>query len=43
MTDTSPYTIAVFFSSYKLPKTLTVTMLLLFGPVSLLCETFLFI
>ena len=34
---------AVFFSSYKLPKTVRVTMLLLFGPVELLCGTFLFI
>ena len=29
------------FSSYKLPKTVTVTTLLLFGPVTLLCGTFL--
>ena len=29
------------FSSYKLPKTVTVTMLLLFGHVELLCGTFL--
>ena len=30
------------FSSNKLPKTVTVTMLLLFGPVTLLCGTFRF-
>ena len=29
------------FSSYKLLKTVTVTTLLLFGPVTLLCGTFL--
>ena len=29
------------FSSYKLPKTVAVTTLLLFGPVTLLCATFL--
>ena len=29
------------FSSYKLPKTVTVTTLLLFGPVMLLCGAFL--
>ena len=29
------------FSSYQLPKTVTVTTLLLFGPVMLLCGTFL--
>ena len=33
----------VFFSSYKLPKTVTVTTLLLFGHVTLLFGTFLFI
>ena len=42
-TDTSPHITAVFFSSYELKKTLPVTMLLLFGPVTLLCGTFLFI
>ena len=42
-TDTSPFIIVVFFSSHKLPKTLTVTTLLLFGHVTLLCVTFLFI
>ena len=31
------------FSSYKLPKTVTVTMVQLFGHVTLLCGTFLFI
>ena len=31
------------FSSYKLPKTVTVTTFLLFGSVTLLCGTFLFI
>ena len=46
MTDTSSCITAVFFSSYKLPKTVTVTMLWLlfysyFGPVTLLCGTFL--
>ena len=39
--DASPGTSDVLFSSYKLPK--TVTTLLLFGPVTLLCGTFLFI
>ena len=34
---------AVFFSSYKLPKTVTVTTLLLFGHVTLLRGTLLFI
>ena len=43
LTDTSPRTAVDFFSSYKLPKTVTVTMLLLFGHVTLLCGTFLFI
>ena len=33
----------VSFSSYKLPKTVTVTTLLLFGSVMLLCGTFLFL
>ena len=42
-TDTSPHITAVLFSSYKLPKTLLVTTLLLFGPVMLLCGTFLFL
>ena len=42
-TDTSPHTSAVFSSSYKLPKTLTVSTLLLFGHVTLLCGTYLFI
>ena len=32
-----------FFASYKLPKTITVTTLLLFDHVTLLCGTFLFI
>ena len=32
---------AVFFTLYKLPKTVTVTTLLLFGNVTLLCGTFL--
>ena len=41
-TDTSPHITAVFFSSHKLPKTLLVTTLLLFGPVTLLRGTFLF-
>ena len=31
------------FSLYKLPKTVIVAMLLLFGPVTLLCGTFVFI
>ena len=40
----SPRTTVVFFhSSYKLPKTLTVTTLLLFGHVTLLCGKLLFI
>ena len=43
MTDASPRTAVVFFSSYKLPKTAKVTMLLLFGHVTLLCGKFLFI
>ena len=43
MTDTSPHITAVFFSSYKMPKTLPVTMWLLFGPVTLLFGTFVFI
>ena len=38
MTDTSP----ISFSSYKFPKTIPDTTLLLFGPVSLLCVIFLF-
>ena len=38
-TDASPPTAVVFFSSYKLSKTVTVTMLLMFGPVMLLCGT----
>ena len=42
-TDASPRITVVYFSSYKLPKTVTVTMLLLFGHVTLLCGTFLFI
>ena len=42
-TDASPRISAVFFSSYKLPKTFTVTTLLLFGHVTLLCGTFLYI
>ena len=40
MTDNSPRITAVLFSSYKL---LPVATLLLFGPVTLLCGTFLFI
>ena len=43
MTDTSPRTTVVFFSSYKLSKTLPVIMLLLFGHVTLFCGTFLLI
>ena len=42
-TDTSPLLSPVFFSLYKLPKTVTVTILLLSGHVTLLCWTFLFI
>ena len=42
-TGASPLISAVFFSSYKLPKTVTVNTLLLFGPVMLLCGKFLFI
>ena len=38
-TDASPHISAVFFSSYKMPK--TVTTLLLLGHVMLLCGTFL--
>ena len=34
-TDSSPRTAVVFFSSCKLPKTVTVTTLLLFGAVAL--------
>ena len=41
-TDASPCTAVVFFSLNKLPKTVTVTTLLLFGHVTLLCGTFLF-
>lgn len=37
MTETFPGMDSVFFTSYKLPKTLPATMLLLFGPVMLLC------
>ena len=40
-TDASPHTAVVVFSSYKLPKTVTVTTLLLFGHVTLLCRKFL--
>ena len=40
-TDASPHTAAAFFSS--LPKTVKDAMLPLFGSVTLLCETFLFI
>ena len=40
-TDTSPHTSVVFFSSYKMPKTVTVTTLLLFGHVTSLCGKFL--
>ena len=40
MTDTSPRISAVFLP--ELPKTLPVTTLMLFGPVTLLCGTFLF-
>ena len=42
-TDTSPCISVVFSFSYKLPKTVTVTTLLLFGPVMLHHGTFLFI
>ena len=42
-TDASPHISVVFFSSYKMPKTVTVTTLLLFGHVTLLCGTFVFI
>ena len=37
----SPHTVVVFFPSYQLPKTVTVTMLLLFVHVTLLCGKFL--
>ena len=40
-TNASPRISEVFFSSYKLPKTVTVTTLLLFGHVMLLCGKFL--
>ena len=40
-TDASPRISAVFFSSYKLSKTVRVTALLLSGHVTLLCGTFL--
>ena len=40
-TEASPHISAVFFSSCKLPKTVTVTFLLLFGHGKLLCGTFL--
>ena len=39
MTDTSQLTTAVFSSLYKLPKTVTVTMLLLIGHVMLLIHS----
>ena len=39
--DTYPRTAAVFCSSYKLPKTVTVTMFLLYGSVTLLIGIFL--
>ena len=42
-TDPSPCITAVFFSSYKVPKTVTVTTLLLFGHVTLLYGIFIFI
>ena len=42
-TDASLHISAVFFSLYKLPETVTVTVLPLFGHVTLLCGTFLFI
>ena len=42
-TDASPLISVVFFSLYNLPKTVTITMLLLFGHVTLLCGKFLFI
>ena len=42
-TDNSPCITAIFYSSYKFPKTVTVTQLLLFGSVTLICVTFLFI
>ena len=38
MTDTFPCITVVFFSSYKSPKTLTITTFVLFGPVMLLCR-----
>ena len=41
-TDASPRSAVVFFSSYKLQKTVTVTTLLLFGHVTLLCGKLLF-
>ena len=41
--DAFPCTAVVLFSSYKLPKIVTVTVLLLFGLLTLLCGTFLFI
>ena len=40
MTDTFQSITAVFFSLYKLTKTLPGTTLLMFGPVTLLCGTF---
>ena len=42
-TDASPHIYAVFFSSYKLSKTVTFTTLLLFGHVTLLWRTFLYL
>ena len=41
-TDASLHISAVFFSSYKLPKTVTFTMLRYYGHVTLLCGTFVF-
>lgn len=42
-TDTSPRTALLLVFSYNLPKTVTVTTLLLFDHVTLLCGKFLFI
>ena len=40
-TDAAPHTAVGFFFPHKLPKTVTVSTLLLFGHVTLLCGTFL--
>ena len=42
-TNAAPHIYPVLFSLHKLPKTATITTLLLFGHVTLLCGTFLFI